>query len=291
MASKSPWRYLLNIPAQVVQVLVVGSIFVTLMVPLGFPVAVTDKTQRGFDYIESLQPGDVAFFHMAYGAGGITNYAPATSSHTVHLARQGCKCIYYASVVDGPEIWEKLYNRWVLPTLAAEGISWVYGEDYVFLGFITGRETTFAALMADIREAKPTDWEGTPLDNLPLMSTVNSAADLKLVTTYTGGQDTVDGWVRQAYTRYGVEVIATVVSTITPSTMSYWLAGQVVGLQNDVVGAAEYESLVGVKYMATQIMDVLSLAQTIVLVFMIIGNVGTIGTWLTTRMVSPEVEE
>jgi hypothetical protein len=229
--------------------------------------------------------------HMAYGAGGITNYAPATSSHTVHLARQGCKVVYYASVVDGPDIWERLYSKWVIPTLAAEGIPWVYGEDYVFLGFITGRETTFAALMADIREAKPTDYQGTPLDDLPLMATVNSAADLKLVTCYTGGQDTVDGWVRQAYTRYGVEVIATVVSTITPSTMSYWLAGQVIGLQNDVVGAAEYESLTGLKYMATSIMDVLSLSQTIVLVYMIIGNVGTIGTWLTTRMVSPEVRE
>jgi hypothetical protein len=254
-----------------------------LTFPLGLPIAVTEKTRTGYDYIETLQPGDVALLKGSFGATGVNNYNPCMLAHTIHLHRLGCKALYYTSASDGVEMWFRMMDQF-----KPDEKGWVYGEDYVFFGIISGGESTIAAMMADMKGTKPTDYYGTPLEELPLMQQVNGAVDLKLVCVYSGGDDN-ESWIRQAYTRYGTPVLTTTVAVCTVSLMPFWTSGQLIGLNNDVVGVAEYESLIDFKGRATQICDVLSLAQTVVLAFMVTANLGLLGRYLTSRNQKKEV--
>ena len=276
--STSFWRIFHRVPQNVLQASVMISMIAMLLQPIGFPLTIGPTTVRGYEAVDALAPGSVLLLSMSFGSGTMPQFVSAASAHTHHAIDNGLKAVYVSNDPEGPGMFRQV-DKYV--NFEARG--WVYGEDYVFLGFIAGEETMFASLMDDIRSATPVDYYGTNLDAIPLMQNVNSNEDFALVATYTGSSENVESWVRQAATRYNLPLICSVVGSMFPPAMPFYGSGQITGLQNDAVGSAEYEALSGHLGLATSLMDVLSLSETVVLFWMIVANIGTIGLYLTRK--------
>ncbi len=63
---------------------------------------------------------------------------------------------------------ELTYNK-LQDTCRADFANKVYGEDYVFLGYMTGGESVVAQLGSNITSVFPQDHFQTPYDDIPML--------------------------------------------------------------------------------------------------------------------------
>ncbi|MES0326518.1 MAG: hypothetical protein ABUK18_11665, partial [Candidatus Bathyarchaeia archaeon] len=149
----------------------------------------------------------------------------------------------------------------------------VYGEDYVFIGYIAGTQTAMAGILGDLKALVSVDYEGTSIDSLSLMDNINGADDIDLVAYLTTGGETAEGWVYQAYSQYDKDVIGGVLSMMTTSIKPYYDSGQLLGIMDGIKGAADLEFITGHPGDAIVSSDILTFTQSLVLIFILIGNV------------------
>jgi len=268
---KTIWDKLQTIPREVLYILVIISMIVPLLNPLGLPIPISPQTRTLFESLETLQPGDVFVQFVDYSAGSMSFHEPGFIAVSYEAAKKGAKLVMLSSAVEGPLMYDIAINK-MKPFLDAEG--YVYGTDYVFLGYTAGAETALAAIASDIKSVFSTDQYGTPINNLPLMQNVNNYADYKMIISYTMGSP--ESFVRQFNTQYGVIVHIHCGEMMTPTILPFWASGQITGLLNGGVGAAELEVLVQRPGDAVKLTDVYSFSNLIVFVFLIIGNIGFI---------------
>jgi hypothetical protein len=159
-----------------------------------------------------------------------------------------------------------------------------YGEDYVNLGYKDGAAAVMRRLGEDISGAFPTDVDGRPLAQLPMMKDVPNIRHVQLVFTVATG---VIGeyWITQVHSQVGTPVIIGPTAVSAPKYYAFLNAGQLVGMLGGMKGAAEYEKLLAGRYpdlakfyrttrafTATKGMDAQTVIHTIIIIFILIGN-------------------
>jgi hypothetical protein len=105
------------------------------------------------------------------------------------------------------------------------------------------------------------------------MDGVNGADDFDLVASITTSGDIAEGWVYQGYSQYNRPVIGGCLSMMTTSIKPYYDSGQILGLMDGIKGAADLEFLTGNPGDAIVSSDILSFSQTLVLIFIALGNI------------------
>jgi hypothetical protein len=268
---KTIWDKLQTIPRELIYILVIISMIVPLLNPLGLPIPISPQTRTLFESLETLQQGDVFVQFVDYSAGSMSFHEPGFIAVTYEAVQKGAKLVMLSSAVEGPLMYDIAINK-MKPFL--DGAGYVYGTDYVYLGYTAGAETALAAIASDIKSVYSTDQYGTPINNLPLMQDVNNHADYTMVISYTMGSP--ESFVRQFNTQYGVIVHIHCGEMMTPTILPFWASGQITGLLNGGVGAAELEVLVQRPGDAVKLTDVYSFSNLIVFAFLIIGNIGFI---------------
>ena len=113
------------------------------------------------------------------------------------------------------------------------------------------------------------DYYGTPLDKLPIMSGLKTLTDFKLIITYL----TADMAVRQLYSTYKVPMILGGRAVMIPGQMPYFTSGQLVSILNDAVGAAEYEVLLQQRGYGLTFLDGLTTVAMLMIGVIILTNV------------------
>jgi len=126
---------------------------------------------------------------------------------------------------------------------------------------------------SDFRSMFPTDYRGTPYEQIPLVKNVKNFSNIDYCFNLSAGFPGTREWVQIAVDRYGVILGAGNTAVQAPQMYPFMRAGQLVGLLGGMVGAAEFELLTkwigkGTKFMISQ-----SFAHVIVIAFIIIGNV------------------
>jgi hypothetical protein len=234
------WDRIQTIPRWVLYILVIISMIIPLLNPLGLPIPISPQTRSMYNSLDTLQDGDVFVMFLDYGAGSMAFHEPGFLAVAYKTIQQGAKMVILSSGEEGP----MMYNL-MLPKLQSslDDAGYTYGEDYVYLGYIAGQETALAAVASDIRTAFSTDNFDTPLDDLPLMQEVHNYADYTMLISYTMGSP--ESFVRQFNTQYGVTTHIHCGEMMTPTILPFWASGQITGLLNGGVGAAELEVLVG----------------------------------------------
>ena len=101
----------------------------------------------------------------------------------------------------------------------------------------------------------------------------NKPDDIDLVAYLTTAGGTAEGWVYQAYSQYDKDVVGGVLSMMTTSIKPYYDSGQLLGIMDGIKGAADLEFITGHPGDAIVSSDILTFTQTLVLIFIIIGNV------------------
>jgi len=251
-------------------------LFIALMVPflnpIGFPLSVAENTQDLYDGItgDSVEPGDVWVLNLGYGVSAWPECHPGVTVVTKALLREGAKVIIMGPYYDV----ELTYNK-LLDTAKEDFANKVYGEDYVFLGYITGGESAITQLAGNIRSVYPKDHFGDDLDDIPMMQDVNSWKEISGVLSSDTG-DWGAYFLRQWQEPHDVRMAQIGIAMLGSSGMGYYLAGNYFGMSIGSRGGAELELLIGELGEATVAMDSISVSHVLIVIAVILANVGAL---------------
>ncbi len=165
----------------------------------------------------------------------------------------------------------------VVPEIAAE-----YGReknvDWAFLGFQPNAGVAMLQIGEDIKTTFPIDYYGTPVDEIPLMESIQNydqiPAVLSLASTAVG-----EFWAVYAGSRYGVTILTGLTAVYVADIQPFYQTGQIKGVLGGLKGAAEYEKKVGILGDGTGGMRSQKVAHYLIIIFILIGNIA----YLTTR--------
>jgi len=240
-----------------------------LIFPVGLPLVVGDNARGFYTYIESLPEGSKVAF--SWGADSMTWMEQGLGATVIlkHLMMNpGIKIVAFSNMAQGPLYWKMTLEK--LGTYGKE-----YGVDYVYLGYLPGKEAMFAAVAADVWGAcGGKDAYGKSLEDLPLMSDIHSANDFDLYIHLPNGIDPVMISIRQWQMPYEIPFYCIPLGAVQSSLVSYRKTGQISGWIGSAREAAEYELLMNSPGLALSGMDAQSFGHIFIIVLIIIGNVG-----------------
>jgi hypothetical protein len=263
------WEKLTAVPREIVMTLILIAIIIPALNPLGLPLLTGDMSKAWYNTVDTLPEGSVILFDIGYGSGGFPSLGPGNIAAFHQMFEKGHKIVIMATALEGSMMYPLIMES-VRPE---QRYGAVYGEDYVFLGYIAGEQTAMAGVLGDLKALVSNDYQGTSIDSLSMMDNVNGADDIALVAYVTTAGGTAEGWVYQAYSQYSMDVIGGCLSMMTTSIKPYYDSGQLLGIMDGIKGAADLEFLTGNPGDAIVSSDILSFTQTLVLIFIVIGNV------------------
>ena len=265
----SIWERLMSIPREVVMGLVFIAILIPALNPLGLPLMTGKMSEDWYNTVDNLPAGSIVLFDIGYGSGGYPSLGPGNIAAFHQMFEKDLRIVIMATALEGG----MMYPLIMASVKPESNYGAVYGEDYVFLGYIAGTQTAMAGVLGDLHALASTDYQGTPLSSLPLAAEVSRADDFDIVAYMTTAGGTAEGWVYQAYSQYDRPVLGGCLSMMTTSIKPYYDSGQMLGLMDGIKGAADLEFLTGHAGDAIVSSDILSFTQTLVLIFIVIGNV------------------
>ena len=207
---------------------------------------------------------------QGYGAGTIAFHEPGFIVVFRHAMDKGAKVVIVSTSVESPMLLSRALDQ-----IKPEAKGYVYGEDWVHLGYIAGGESAYAGIIEDVNNVFSADYEGTSTSQLPLMQELAAPTHEKIALVYimTAGGDVVEGWIRQSALRYNLPFITQVNEMMVPTILPYYPIN-CDGIMNGGVGAAEYEAFGGYPGEAIKLSDMMTMGGLVVLIFLILGNIG-----------------
>jgi hypothetical protein len=133
---------------------------------------------------------------------------------------------------------------------------------------------TIQSMGRNFKEVFPTDLKGTPYEDIPMLKDVRNYNQIGYVVSLSAGDPGLKQFVMAAHDMYRVKVTGGTTAVSTPGFLPYINdQHQLYGLLGGLKGAAEYESLLGLKGTATSGMDAQSIAHILIIIFIIMGNI------------------
>jgi hypothetical protein len=267
MGEKSLVSKLVDIDDRYIYIIMMFVFSIPLLYPLGLPITISEYPQTTFNYIEALPPGSIVAISYDVGPGDRQDAGPAVNALLRHAIRApNVRVVAWSIGTNGPMTWED-----AIEDATKEGQ--VYGEDYVYLGFIPGEETAAAAIANDPWAAfSGKDAYGTSMDQLPLMADFREATDIAMVANSGGSMQWIFLYLRQWQETFGVDWIATGSSKFESTYVAFLPTGQLTSVIAGARHAAEYELLLGEPTLTIASMDAQSVAHLAIVFFMILGN-------------------
>jgi hypothetical protein len=261
--------------------LLVGlSVLIPILIPLGLPISTTHPTQAAFDFIEGLKPGDVVWLSFDYGPSSAPENDPMADGFMRHCLSKDVKVIVCALYpLGGLGLANSSVAR-----IAAEFPNKKYGVDFVNLGYKDGAEAVMRRLGENIADAFPTDVNGTPVGEFPILQGIGSLRQVKLVFTVATGL-IGEYWITLVNAQFGTPVIVGPTAVSAPKYYAFLSSRQLAGMLGGMKGAAEYEQLLIGRYpplaefyrstrsfTAVKGMDAQTGIHLVIILFVVIGN-------------------
>lgn len=250
------------------------AILLPLLHPVGLPFMVEPQVQSIYDAVEALPAGTRVLVSADFDPGSAAEIEPFYRANLHHLFRKNLKVVEIS-------LWETA-PPYVEPTLRqiAARYNKVEGEDWVYLGFKSGREVAIKSLGEDLLKTFPKDQKGRTTSSLPVMAGLRAAKDFPLIVNISAGFPGTKEYVLQIQGQYNLRIASSTTAVTVPEYIPFYKSGQLVGLSGGLVGSAEYEKLVfegtppeGERLMATEAVDVLNLGHLYIIGLILIGNV------------------
>jgi len=261
------WNSLQKIDIRVWYVLLVLSLFIPLLKPLGLPLSISKDAKTVYDTVEAIKPGSVVIVSPSYSPGTEAEMWPQHAAIVQHLIRKKAKIIQVSldlsSVMYAERAWKTYGPQNNLK----------YGEDHVIMPYKAGLDVVIAAMGRDLKALYTEDYYGTSCASLPLMQSISGIKDVALVIDFMPGNTLVD-YLRQIESVYHIPVTGGVTGVCIPTMMPYVQSGQCRGLLGGMRGGAEYELLINSPGAAIGGMDAQSLSHVLVIVAIVLGNIG-----------------
>jgi len=261
------WVYLFLLLAVIVSVIAKPTI----------PIPISEEARSIYDYMNSLSEGDYIHLAMDYDPSTLAELHPMTHAVLKQCFEKKIKVIITALHQNGPGMAAIAIDTACQRHFERTGYQPQGGIDWVFLGYKPYPILIILGMGQNYRIPFPKDYYNVPLDSLPMMDGIRNYDNIKAVINISGTSAT-DWWITYGNGRYKVPLAIGVTGVMATDYYPYLQTGQIFGILGGLQGAAEYETLVGTPGKAVQGMSVQVVAHTIIILFIIIGNIGYFAT-------------
>ncbi len=260
-----------RIDTRVIYAILLVSMIIPLVKPLGLPLTTPPETTALYEMIEAMPAGTPIVVSMDTSPGGFDEVSPAATAVLSHAARKGLRVIGVAFWDAGPSLLQKVFDASLMSTKE-------YGKDYVNLGFVAGAETGMAAVARDIKGMYPVDFNGDSTASMPVLDGIDTLQDVELLICVATGTPGVPEWIRQVGDPLKVPIATVVVAGLVADYAPYMQSKQLIGMAPGLRGAAGYEGLIGILGRGTAGIDAQSIGHVVVLGLVVVGNIAYFGS-------------
>ncbi len=239
------------------------------------------------------ESGKIVLLAAEWGPGTLAENQPQTAVTIEHLMRRRIPFALVSTYNLSAPFLDSL-PREIVAQLEKEspGEQWVYGKDWVNLGYRPG-QSLFVQNLArsdDWHNELKTDATGTPLEDIPCMKDVKSVNNVSIFIEFTGLVGVFSDWVQFFRSEnYRPPFLHGCTSITIPEAHTYLSAKQILGLHEGIVGAAWHDELLSKNYPnravgSAQVMNTsVAFAQILIIFLIILGNAGSLYRHLQLR--------
>ena len=232
-----------NIDRRIIFFFMALAVSVPLIFQIPFPEITTPLVKNVFDQIETMPPGSRVLVAFDYDPGSEPELQPMAHSFVRQLALRHCKLYFIALWPLGPNIIEDTINHVLIP----EFPEYVYGRDYVNLGFKSGNEGVVKVVQSNLRKLYTTDSRGTSVEKIPMLQDVNSLKNMALIVNVSAGYPGTKEWIQYGSDPVHVPIVSGCTAVQAPLFYPYY-PDQLAGILGGIKGAAEYDEIIKKNY-------------------------------------------
>lgn len=237
-------NYLINLDRRWVFLAMFLAVAIPVVFQVQLPEQPTPIVQAVFDKIESLPEGSRVFISLDYDPASKPELGPMNNSFTRHCALRGHQLFYITLWPTGVPMIDDAMQ--ILETEFAG--EYVYGENYLNLGYGAGQEAAIKLIATDLVKQFPTDQTNRPFGLWDIARGVTSLQDMDLTISVGAGYPGTKEWVQYAGTPYPeIQIVAGVTGVSAPPQYPYY-PQQLIGMLPAIKGAAEYEAALAARY-------------------------------------------
>lgn len=257
---------LVSMDRRIVFILVALAVIVPMLLHVSLPVSTSEPTQKLYDFVEALPAGATIMLAFDYGPSSFPELSPMAKALLKQCFDKDIGVIAITLVVDGTTLASTLLEE------VAEEKDAVNGEDFVFLGFRPGATQVILGMGTEIKSVFETDYYGKKLDEIPMMKNITNYDQIDILVDLASS-NTTEAWIIYANVQYNLKIAAGVTGVMVSQMFPYLQTGQLKGLMSGILGAAEYENLVGVPGKGKQYINVNSFVHLLIVLLVVLGNI------------------
>ncbi|MDH7600955.1 MAG: hypothetical protein QHI38_02280 [Armatimonadota bacterium] len=261
-----------TIDRRVLYLLIAAVIAVPLLQrPSRHPRIVFAEVRNAYETLQKVPKNKIVIISCVWGPGTRAENEPQTRAIIRHLLMQGTRFVILSwdqlgsqlTYEDASEISSELGKR--------------YGTDWVHLGYNPGpMYAIIRGLGKSFQEVFKVDRFGKKLRSIPATRNVRDYRDIGAVVEITPS-GTVASWIAYFNQPFDVPLIFCPTAVMSAEAYPYLDSGQLDGMLNGVIGAAQYETLIGMENERTYAAAAawaLSCAHIFIIVLIVLGNLG-----------------
>ena len=154
------------------------AVLAPILLQIGSDETPSPPTIKLFDEIERLPEGSRILMAMDFDPTSAAELYPMALAFTRHCGVRRHKLFFVTIWPTGKPMIESTIKGVIQADFGSGDRPYVYGVDYVNLGYLAGDAVAISQMSSDIRKARPQDARGTNLDQLPIMTGVTSVKDM-----------------------------------------------------------------------------------------------------------------
>jgi hypothetical protein len=260
-------KKLQSIPRSVTALITFVIVIFPFLVPLNIPVPVTPETQDFVDFINALPEGAVVAFGFDCGVWHWVRTGSSSAATLNLLFQKDVKIVIWSTTAAAEGLFPQLLDLVNIPE------NKVYGEDWVYFGFVSGTETALQQMALNLKSPGD-DYLGTPLTELPVMDGIDNWEDVDLVVQNGASGEWPKMYVRQWSAPYGVPLVTLQTPVNTLMNLPFRASEDINWVLWGNVGGAELEAILGYKSWGHQNTDAQNLIHLFTIIMVVLGNIG-----------------
>jgi hypothetical protein len=184
-----------------------------------------------------------------------------------HLMRRNVKIAFMSFDLQGNKISQDLGER------LAHEMEKKYGEEWCHFGFYLAQAQLYQTLVKNFFQIIKQDFKGTPIHAVPMMNAVKSFRDVGFIF-HVAGSGMIGNWLSFVKNDTEAPITGGCTGVLSADYANVYNTGQLSGYLGGMLGAAEYEGLLGMMGRATRAMQVQNYGHLLIILFILIGNIG-----------------
>jgi hypothetical protein len=275
-----------NIDRRILYLLIAAVIATPLLLrPARHPSVVMPEVHNAFNTLEQVPEDKLVIISVVYSAGTVAENGPQTEV----IMRQ----LFMRHIKFGVLSWDPVGVKLSYDTAAklAKEYHAEYGRDWVDFGYRPGPIYAVISGMAeDFRKVIDHDMFGTKLSKIPMLKNVRNHRQIGAVVEITPS-GTLGTWIAYFNMPYHIPLVFCPTAVMAAEAYPFLDSKQVAGMLNGVIGAAQYEVLLGrgeTRTYAAAASWALSAAHIFIILLIIVGNIGYVASKRAARGGRPQ---